>query len=390
MFIQQYFNDSNLLSYEAVKEHFGDKMTFKDHPKLPLYMISFNGKSDMTKNYVKECNGLILEKETNKLVHHAFSKCYDAFDFKFLQKKEEELFAITENSNFVVSKMQDATMFRVYFYGGEWRFATSRHLEPKKNFWGSTTSIQDLFEECVLEMFKQNISEFTETLDKNYAYTYFFRHPTHKMVVNVTSPDVYLGAKVLLETGEEFVEINKEITALDDSVFKGEVDMIISFLTSDNVPLEENYMFYEFSENEDGKNVVKNRIKCTNKNFLNNKLLKGDHPNLEFRYLELLSDPLLKKQFFNLYSDDCEKFVNIEQKFDVTCKEIHAYYMDKYVKKVQDIDDTIPVRYLPSLKYIHGAYKRERKPVRLPRVTEIMIDLGNKNCKHLAHILEMI
>ncbi len=45
-----------------------------------IYMLIFTDKCYFDDPRVRQATGMILEKETNKLLHFSFEKCYDGFD----------------------------------------------------------------------------------------------------------------------------------------------------------------------------------------------------------------------------------------------------------------------------------------------------------------------
>lgn len=341
------------------------------------YMLCFKDTSDFKEKWIRECNGTIFEKETNKLLHYFFEKTYDGilglnesnliqndlFDSKNLQGKIR------------VSIYLEGSLIKVYPIKSEdnstgWKIATSRAINASTNFWNSDKSFKELFAEGVTNTFEKSLTEYLNTLDSNYCYNFLLQHPENNKILPVTEPVVHFVNKVNLETLEEhtldleFFEINLR-----------ENDPLNIIRNLDRSKISDNYIIYVM--NEDGV-TVKHRIKCLNEEFTSKRELHGNFPDLGLRYLEMYNETLsyegvsFRDTLIKNFPDEEEKLDEIDRKFLNTANEIFYLYKRIYVQKNRI---EIIKKYRRPIYVLHGLFLETKKGLVMQDVLNYMYGL---------------
>ena len=102
-----------------------------------LYMLLYDkNKSNFSYKEVNECRGIILEKETNKVICYTFNKKNKIEDNNFFKENWDDL---------EINEALDGTQIKMYFYNNIWNFSTTRMISAKRSFWYSNRSFEDLF-----------------------------------------------------------------------------------------------------------------------------------------------------------------------------------------------------------------------------------------------------
>ena len=87
---------------------------------------------DLTSPLVKQCRGLILEKETNRVVCQTFNRME-----KLPSEITTDALLTALNGDWSSVKVQDAidgSQIKLYYYAGEWRVGTTRAIDAHKAF----------------------------------------------------------------------------------------------------------------------------------------------------------------------------------------------------------------------------------------------------------------
>lgn len=130
------------------------------------------GDTPETFNWMRECNGTIFEKDTNKLIcrvqEHMYKRPLDYFNSK----------------DFTFERLIDGTYLRVFYYKFTWVISTCRRIYANKNNWNSKETYSELLSEC---------AGFNWTkLDPENQYHYIMCHPNSRLVSRHKMPVAYL------------------------------------------------------------------------------------------------------------------------------------------------------------------------------------------------------
>lgn len=183
----------NLLTNSPYKLLVKESVT---HPNL--YLITYNPRSSgFSEPFVSNCRGIVLEKDTNKIVGYPFDKFWNY---------NENTAAPVDVANAKVQEKLDGSLIKVYWYEPEqtWIVGTSGTIDAKdakvgkaniKNFyeifiscWEETWSATGNLEPAPPFPFDQ--------LNMNYTYMFEAMHPATMVVVRHDRPRlVHIGTR---------------------------------------------------------------------------------------------------------------------------------------------------------------------------------------------------
>lgn len=311
-----------------------------------LYMLSFNENNDLNDDLVREVNGIILEKDTNKLVHYSFSKAYDG-----LSKQDGEDPYLKELDKFRVENLVEGTLIKVFYYDNQWIVGTSRNIDAVYSHWGSEKSFKELFLETCK---KPEVNIDIENLDKNFCYSYILQHPEITIGYDITVPDVISLNKINLDT----LEVSNLMEGFSQSLSKEEV--------LNQVCYNKNFMIIT----DDNK-----RIKILSDAYKYAKNLLNNNPNLKWAYLESIQDNN-EEEFRRFFPSKSDIFDYVDSKIYDTIETVHNLYIIKFIK--HDKETTVPKRFYKTLGQLHGRYKKTNEKTTKEVIYEHLLDLKTK------------
>jgi hypothetical protein len=203
------FLDGN--SYDFIKEKLSkDPFNIKAQDKGNLYILKYSQiDSDFSYKIVRQCRGIILEKDTNKTIAYGFNKFFN------IQETHAEKVDFATSS---IQEKVDGSIIKVYYYEKAWRIATNGTIDAKDAeatdpLTGKKHNFYDLFHEGLEEQ-GVTFPELTANLTPGLTYIFELVHPITRVVVKYEKPGVYLIGirenKTMREI-DTFDESNKEV-----------------------------------------------------------------------------------------------------------------------------------------------------------------------------------
>lgn len=306
-----------------------------------------------------ECNGTIIYKEDKdnkfRIVSLGLTRSLDYTDYK---KMVPEL----ELDQFDVEPCIDGSLVRMWYNENDkrWQLSTTRKINADESFWSSKKSISVLFREaCPFLLY--------EKLNKNFCYSFILRHPEHHQVFSVKAPSVlHVGTRDMNTLNE------LDISEMDNRVYWG---VKTENITPDIqlVPIPVKYTdFKSFKELEDYVYnlhtdtrglILKHktssiRLKMDSKLYKDMAETRGNVPLLEYRYLQLLSDPAQLEKLKMYYPEYQMIFNAIENHI----YQLAVYIQDLYYnihpcKKGYNSLNNYNKIYETTIRQLHGQFK---------------------------------
>lgn len=329
-------------SFDEIKNNCEFDIKEKDN----LYMLSFNKDNDLNDDMTRAVNGIILEKNTNKLVHYAFPKMYDGL----VELEEEGDLYLKKLDKYNIELFVEGTLIKVFHHDGIWNIGTSRNINGSFSFWGSQKSFKQLFmETCEKSEIKLDIN----SLDKNYCYSYILQHPEVTIGYDITIPDIVPFNKINLKTLEE--------TLLTGGYqIEGSIESCIKDLS-----FFRNYIILT-EKNE--------RIKVYSKEYKESRRLLNNNPSIKWSYLESILNKE-DRQFKLFFPYKSKIFEEVDLKIIDT---IDALY-DLYFKiRVKHENPDVPKKLQKTLLQLHGRYKKTREKTTKDVIYNHIISLKTK------------
>jgi hypothetical protein len=304
--------------------------------------VSKNGVSEMQLTDVqKEANGIIFEKETNRVI------CMS-------QNKFETVDTFNDATNVYIEYCEDGTAIRLYNYNDEWITSTSRCIDAKKSVWSANYSFDKLF----YELFD---SSRLESLDKNKTYIFILIHSENRIVVKHHFNNlIYIQSIDNRTYTEDFTNIffdeNPKRTIRRTKIiptesFTGNVDydpskrgIIVKKLIGDSWKI----IKYDFPQ------------------YTMIKSIRGNTANIKVRYLELLNNPEQLQYLEQIYSEYKNEFSSVKYSLVKLYKEIHQLYFNSHIK--HEVKVEIDNKFYQTLRQLHGEYKTKGTKITLEEV----------------------
>ena len=282
-----FIENNKIENYENLKiilesEPFNLKIkTDTDFPNL--FLIHTQDNSNFNLKIVNECNGIILDKNTLKIVCYTFDK----------SSNKKNIPENLDKNKLYVEKSYEGTLIRMYYYEGRWMYSTKKCINASKSKWISDKNFVQLFHECIPNFDIENI------LNKDHCYSFIIIHPENKIIVNYNEPILYHISTRNMITLNEIIE-NIHIYSPEKKIIEKEnIDLFINEIINTNDLSIEGFIFIDESFN---------RWKIKTPLFDKVRNLWGNTNNRFYRYLELRKNSFELNEYLTYFPNDKKKF----------------------------------------------------------------------------------
>jgi hypothetical protein len=319
-----------------------------------IYMLVYQkDKSDFNIPLVSECRGIILEKNTNKVL------CY-TFD-----RKQEFNW---DSDNTSICQSVDGSQLKLYYYNDEWMISTTRCIDADKSFWYSEKSFKELFDECLNE----SIIDY-DKLNKEYCYSFVLCHKENRIVIKHNMNHlVHVLTRDLSKDNYPFIDVDVGITKPEKVNIDNhdEIDKMIS----NNKTLEGLFMW------RDGKHC-----KLKFDYYTNIKKLRSNSRDLLYEYIHNVCTGN-KDMYISEYDEYKDNFKLYENRLSNIINRIHYNYMEYFVHKNIILKQVNKV-YHKHLYGLHGIYKKDGTKITKEVVRNYVLSLDAKQIMHIINII---
>ena len=179
-------------SFEDLKTEYGINVNEFDN----LICLNYNQiESPKTPNIVRQCRGIVLDKNTLEIVHYPF------FRFFNLDEMPEERHKFNWNNAFGLQKI-DGSLFGVFCHNGVWHITTRSQIGGFNKVTMCMLAFGDIFDMAI----KESREDFFAKLNPELDYTFELVSPYNKVVTPYSEPALYIiGVR---DKSNEFKEIN--------------------------------------------------------------------------------------------------------------------------------------------------------------------------------------
>ena len=199
-----FLNSHNVSAFEDVRDLLNNHdIKVKDEENL--YLVYYKREGNNVNSLQYECNGMILEKDTNRIVCNSYNK--------FCKYNDDVLPKFKSNfDDIVVEHCVEGTLLRVYYYGGSFRVATKKCISARNSKWKSEKNYEEMFREAV-----QNTHFSKFQFEKNKTYFFLLKHPENVTVFNYQYPDLVLLETFRIEGNVIYREDIERVTLFDEA-----------------------------------------------------------------------------------------------------------------------------------------------------------------------------
>ena len=365
--LKSIFEASNIEVREVKKQS-----VFNENSEMELsdlYLL-VSKESDNLSHLQIECNGLILEKETNKVVCMCLNK-FNKIPNTTVINQIDYIEAIKSSHNKVrMEYCEDGTVIRLYNRSTgsfnerhNWYTATTKCIDARKSYWSSEKTFNDMF----WEIFDDSNFDVSD-LNTDYTYSFILLHQENRIVVNHKYNNLIYINSIHNETKEENftnyfynenprrsirrtkqIDISTAINyPLDDYYLPDKRGVILKFLDESS----NKWLLYQYDFNS----------------YSTVKEIRGNVPQIRTRYLELLNDNEKLEMLEASYPESKMLFAMIKHCLNNLYKRIHKLYFESHVKHNITVTEEDP--FFKTLRQLHGQFKKKNIIVTLEVVIE--------------------
>lgn len=211
-----------------------------------------------------------------------------------------------EYKNYRFFESHEGVLIRLFYTNGEWFITTNRQLDAKKSYWADPTTS---FGESFIKLAS------LDDLDRDKYYVFLLTPSENERRVCLASPRIY------------HISTNNDYDAVVNGFLKPKPLEIHNREDLDRILSEQDYKELQ------GVLAIYNdkAVKIYNPDYKKYYAIRGNVPNLTYRYLQLRQDQQKLKEFCHLYCDFHPE--EVEEQIYSLCKKLHDKYLRAKVKK---------------------------------------------------------
>ena len=326
------FINNNSYNFDSLKQVLESELfnlKIKEDADYPdIFLIHTQENSNFNSVIVRECNGIILEKNTFKIVCYSFNKCLE----------DDSLDPSLDINNLYIENANEGTLVRLFYYKNTWLVSTKKCINAAKSKWLSNKNFLELFQDCIQGL------NFESNLKTDNCYSFMLYHPENRMVVNYLAPTLeHISTRDLISMKEidEYIGICKQTRQKID---------IVNFndLKSMNILDKEGFILIDTSFN---RQKVKTNI------YKHMRTLWGNTNNRFYRYLELRKDQFLLTEYFTYFNHEKLQCIRYETKIADLANKILVAYIDRHISKNSF---KVPYYFHKIIYKLHGDFMKDK------------------------------
>jgi hypothetical protein len=342
------------------------QLNYKSYPLLKVTRFDNYSMVNYYKNSLNEGNlttvglyrSVIINNETENVVCYSLPKSlpYDVITTKY-------------NANeLTAEEFVEGTMINVFWdiYKNSWYITTKRTIDAECSFF--IQKPQMTFKEMFMDACNFCNLDLTN-LDKECCYSFVLQHPSNRIVVPFTHPQLYL---IRMYKVYENNTLENIILPDDNYDFRHQIHGFHN--TTVRVPVVYNFTSYSdladrFTSYKTPYNllgyVLKSKIyrehcKVRNPQYNLVKELRGNNPRIDYHYFELRQQNKVM-DFLQYYPEYIHQFMEFKKKLYTFTNQLYTNYVNCYIYKQNNVD-YFNTLYKNHMRYIHKLYITKLKP----------------------------
>lgn len=279
----------------------------------------------LSPNDIKQHRGIIKEDDTDNIVckTFGFTPEFGANDTENLKTYLEPMLS---NPNVIRMPAFEGCLIRRFYHNNKWYTSTHKKIDSYTSKWGCDKSFGELFDEAY-NRFTESDSHREYYEDKNYVCVFLLKNYIGNRIVCVAGekPELQFIVRInKVDNTNEFSNYHEKVITDNKPMTLEDVNELVSQV---DITKSQGIMFINTQTLESLK-VIKD-------DYIFYALLRGNQPNILYRYIELQQGGETKnvEYFFNLYPEKRDDFVNFHQVIQDICVNIYRKYRNRYVRK---------------------------------------------------------
>ena len=253
-------------------------------------------------------------------------------------------------------KAYEGTILRVWNYNGKWFLSTHRKINASQSKWGHSINYGRLFDMALeaASLTEKSFDDYVKLLEPNKVYVFLLRtfQANRKVCTALEHPTLYCIGSFNREKDFAF-EINNPEACLPSPEQLTDIETPEQLIAHVNTM---NYLEYQgvVLLNPDGTSG-----KLVNVEYDALDKLRGNEPNVLYRYVQLRWDAPRAAQFRKLYPEHEPSFDKWERVMDHVVRNILRKYIERFINRRTAI---LPPEQYPMLQKLQDLYHQVLKP----------------------------
>jgi hypothetical protein len=302
-----------------------------------LALVRYNKQSSrMNEPVARECRSVVFDTRTCRLV--AFSPPKSTTVTSLPQSTTVTSLPLQQQQGQQQLELYvEGVMINLFFHDGKWVLATRSKLGAHTRYYSQTKDFAAMFAEAT-----GDVETFCSGLDPRCTYSFVLQHPENRIVVPVEKPQAVLMAKYeVLESGSVVwypcQNAENMLKALNTWKRKAWRVPGIVYHTADG-----------------------SRFKMWNSTYVAVRLLRGETPRRDFRYMQLRAAREVR-QYLSYYPEEAQLMDGFETRFRDATQKLYETYCKVHKARTLKLAD-VPRYYHKALVELHNQFLQLLRP----------------------------
>lgn len=317
-----------------------------DDYKNKLQLLHYKECNNVSEQHIKECRGVV--KSDDKIV----SKTFGYIDELTVDNDNAEILKRVHSFNQTkIYPMYEGTVLRMFYWKNKWYLSTHKKLNAFDSKWGNSNckTFGEMFIESICYLTSKynhsnNVLEYVNgvlsnpeemwtvfdnfcfQLDTKKTYTFLLLHDRDTSIVCTRYAELpfcfHIGefdniTHLLVEGNTSGIPSLPEIKC--ENVFS-----LIEMVRNIDHTVHPGFILYFPNQTQ---------LKLFNKNYKDALEIRGNQPDILYRYFEIRKNRELSNKFLELYRDEEEYLMSSELALLEVSKLIFQAYMNRYIHK---------------------------------------------------------
>jgi hypothetical protein len=330
-----------------------------------LRVLNYKECSNDSPMELKKVRGMVEEIDTGRIL-------FKTFPYTEGYSPSETSLVIGNIEDWEVYHSIEGTMVRVFWYNGRWYISTHKKLNAFKSRWSSRKSFGEMFRDFWVGVSggDENVLEkLLDDLDQSYVYFFLIRFNHENRMVCQVEKDAKEHVLFIGRWKDEEVGLEREWPYMEKWRISSpkkldlQVEEIPEYVQNIDINRYQGLILFHRQEHR--------HIKIISPEYERLYRVRGNNPNIRFRYLEVRQDLELRKEIINLYPPYQDIFLEYENILFQIAKLVRYYYIQRYIKNKYV---TLPKEEYVLMKKCHDWYlsNRNENKINISKVLELL------------------
>ena len=295
-------------------------------------MYSYTNCNDDDEYPLKKCRSIILNGDNVVMQSFPYTIKYNHNDLDNIEKNIQSNF-----KKFTFYDSHEGVLIRMFYFDEQWILSTNYKLNAFNSKWSSNESFGTSFKKALESEIQNNSSlnkiipqndkslleRFQSTLDIKKQYMFLVRNNEDNRIVSLVPnrPTLYHVGTI----------VNNEIVMTEDCKIPYpkkhkfiNIDDLINYVSKIDICNLQGVICFSSDKN----------YKILNSKYMDLYNVRGNEPNINFRYLQCRMNYELTNKLLDLYPNMNNVFNEIENIIYNVAKVLYNSYVQRYIKKI--------------------------------------------------------